>query len=391
MPYTISEFKTDATNHLHGTTLNKVPGVNNLIYEAGRNVINQIDPRETKRIGSIGNSLFDQVTSYAVPNDLKGTKIIDIRPQTGIHISDEVFQWYNSEFQQYKDRVQGIFAIQDNSGAKTIQISRRTSGGKTLHTMDGVSYNGTWIPSAAITDLTADQNNKLSGTGSLRFKINTFSTTATLTNSSMKPVDVSSFNSNGSIFMWMYVSKPNAVTNVSLRWGTNSTNYFTQTVTQTHDGLNFMIGWNLIRFDMFGANVTGTPNQTSIGYLRVAIGYDGTEIDTVRLDNIVVREPQIFEIEYYSKFLFRDSSGTWKEKPTEENDLINLDTESYNLLLYEFMHLVAQVVQGEEARFDASFFKEKRDEAWLAYRTNNRGEAKKPQSTYYRPTYTKRR
>lgn len=391
MSYTISDLKTDATNHLHGTTLNKVPGVYSLIYEAGRNVLNQIDPRETKRISSLSNALFDQVYSYTIPNDLKGTKIVDIRPQANAEISDEVYQWYNSEFQQYKERVEGIFAVQDNSGTKTIQISKELTAGETLNTLDSITDNGTWVESGNASNLAEDRNNKLSGDASLKFTIDAIGSNATLTNSSMDAVDLTDYDGIGSIFMWVFFSTPTPVVNVGLRWGSSTSDYWSREVTETHDGLSFMTGWNLLRFDMDGANETGTPDIAAIDYLRINVNFDGTAIQTVRVDNIVAREPEIFEIEYYSKFLFRDSSGTWIEKPTADTDIVNLDTESYNVLLYEFLHLVSQVVQGEEARFDSNYFKEKRDEAWAMYRANNKSESKKPQTTYYRPLYTKRR
>lgn len=391
MSYSIEDLKTDVTNHLHGTTLNKVPGIYNLIYEAGRNVLNGIDPFETKRVTQISNALFDQVYSYAIPTDLKGTKIIDIRPQEGMQVSDEMAKWYNTEFQQYKERANGIFAIQNNSGVRTIQISKELTAGETLHTMDSVSDNGTWINSNNAGTPTADTVNKLSGNASIKFSISAIGSNATLTNSSLTSVDLTDFDGEGSIFMWVFLSAPTAVNNITLRWGTDSSNYWSQTVTQTHDGFDFVTGWNLVRFDMDGANETGSPDIADIGYLYVNINFDGTAITTVRLDNIVVRSPQIFVLEYYSKFLFQNSSGTWIEKPSAESDIINLDTDSYNVLLYELLALVAQVIQGEESKFDSQFFAEERDKAWKTYRSNHKSEAKHSGSSYYRPLYSKRR
>jgi hypothetical protein len=389
--YTIEDLKNDVVNHLHGTTLNKVPGIYALIYEAGRNLLNSIDPFETKRTTNITNALFDQVYSYAVPTDLKGAKIVDIRPQEGMEISDEMSRWFNTEFAQYKERANGIFAVQNNSGVRTIQISKDLTGGVTLHTMDSVSDNGTWINSGNAGTPTADTINKLSGNASIRFSISAIGSNAALTNSSLASVDLSSMENEGSIFMWVFLSAPDAVNNISLYWGTDSSNYWSQTVTQTHDGFDFVVGWNLVRFDMSGANETGSPDIADIGYLNVNINFDGTEIPTVRLDNIVARPPQIFEIEYYSKYLFTNSSGDWIEKPSADTDSINLDTDSYNVLLYELMVLVGQVIQSEDSKFDTQFFIDKKDEAWKSYRKNHKSEEKKSSSTYYRPLYTKRR
>ena len=146
-----------------------------------------------------------------------------------------------------------------------------------------------------------------------------------------------------------------------------------------------------MRFDWDGANEVSSPDSTVVDYLQINIAYDGTAITTVRLDNIVARLSSTFEIEYYSKYLFKNSSGTWIEKPTEDTDIVNLDTEAYNLILYEFLHLVSQVVQGEEGKFDLGYFTDKRKEAWDVYMADNKSEINKPSSSYYRPLYTKRR
>jgi hypothetical protein len=389
--YTISDLKTDATNHLHGTTLNKVPDVNGLIFEAGRNVLTRIDPRETKRISSLTNAIYDDVYDYALPADLKGKKVVDIRPIEGQTISDEMYQWYNSEFQQYKTSLDGAFAIKDNSGVKTIQIAKELTQGETVHTMDSYDGNGTWTGTNNATTVETDTFSKMSGSGSVKFTITASGSTATLTNNSMTAVDLSDEEDVGSLFMWVYFSAVTPITSVQLKWGSDSSNYWHKTVTTNQDGSNFIVGWNLLRFDWDGANEVSSPDSTVVDYLQINIAYDGTAITTVRLDNIVARLSSTFEIEYYSKYLFKNSSGTWIEKPTEDTDIVNLDTEAYNLILYEFLHLVSQVVQGEEGKFDLGYFTDKRKEAWDVYMADNKSEINKPSSSYYRPLYTKRR
>lgn len=391
MAYSISDLKNDATNHLHGTTLNKLPDVNGLIFEAARNVLSKIDPRETKKISPLENAIYDDVYDYAIPADLKGNKIVDIRPLEGQEISDEIFQVYTAEFNQYKSSSEGLFAIKDNNGVKSIQISKDLSSGVTVHTMDSYDGNGTWVGTNAATGITTDSFNKLAGSGSVRFGIDSSSATATLTNSSFTAVDLSTFEDTGSVFLWVYFSDATPVTSVKLKWGSAYDSYWHTTVTTNQEGSAFYTGWNLLRFNWDGANVVSTPNSSSIAYLQVEIAYDGTEVSTVRLDNIVARISTMFEIEYYSKYLFKTSAGVWIEKPSDDTDIINLDTEAYNLILYEFLLLVAQVVQGEDSRFDYDYFKEKRKEVWDTYMATNKSEALKPQSTYYRPWYPKRR
>ena len=90
----------------------------------------------------------------------------------------------------------------------------------------------------------------------------------------------------------------------------------------------------------------------------------------------------IWEIDYYSKYLFRNSSGTWIEKPTAETDIVNLDTTGYNVLLYELCLICSHELQGEDSRYDMDYFRDRRKEAWDAYTGNNKSQSMKKQASY---------
>jgi hypothetical protein len=146
------------------------------------------------------------------------------------------------------------------------------------------------------------------------------------------------------------------------------------------------VGWNLLRADWAGITTTGTPTVTNIKYVRITFNYTGTATQGVRVDNIVARLPSPYEIVYYSNYLFRNTSGTWLERPTaiDESDIVNLEIDGLNLLVAEICYLVAQEIQGEDATFDATFWKSKRDEIWETYMRGNKSEAQKRRSSYYR-------
>ena len=389
MSYTIAKLKTDAENHLHGTTLNKVPGVDSMIAEAARNALNKVDFRETKRISQISNALYDQVYSYVLPTDLKGKKIVDIRPQANQETDDQFMQWYNGEFQQYKDN--NTFAVQDNSGVKTLKISKELTAGTTLHTMDSISNNGTWAVSNNATTLAADSVYKLTGSNSLKFTITAGGTNGTLTNSTMTSVDLSALEDQGSAFLPVFLSSPTNVTGIKLTWGNDASNNWSRTITTSNDSTSLRTGWNVCRFDWDGATETGTPDSSDVDYVVIDIIYDGTAVTTVRVDNLVFRLPTIYDIEYYSKYLFQNTAGTWLEEVSDDSDIINLEAESRNILLYEFLILATQAIQGEEMLRDMEFFITRLDQEMETYLQDNKSETIKPNSTYYRTWYNRRR
>lgn len=55
----------------------------------------------------------------------------------------------------------------------------------------------------------------------------------------------------------------------------------------------------------------------------------------LRIDKIVCLTGEIWELEYYSKYLFQSLGGTWKETTTDNTDYVNLDTDALNIFEYE--------------------------------------------------------
>lgn len=391
MSFTISDLKTRLEGKLHGTTTNKVQDLNNLIFEAGGNLLLKIDPAETKRVQQLSGAMYDQVFSYAAPTDLKGDKIIDIRPQSNRTLSDNFSQSTTEQFDSYKSVTNNSFSVELNSGVKTIKISKALTAGALLNDANSLTDNGTWAVGGNATDLAADTLNKITGTASLKFNISAAGSTAYIENSTMTAVDLSTYKNVGALFVYVYIPSTTIITSVNLRWGSSTSDYYNRTVTATQDNTALVLGWNLLRFDWDGATQVGTPVDTAIDTLRVTFAYSGTAVNSVRVDNIIARIGQIEEVVYYSKYLFQNSSGTWLEKPTADTDTVNLDVDSFNLLLYEVAYLIAQQLQGEDASFDASFFKNTRDEVWSVYMRTYKSEKIKRQNAYYRPRQMRRR
>ena len=378
MSYTIANLKDDLERKLHGTTLNKLQDPYALIAEAARNVLLKIDPQETKRVTQIENALYDDVYRYPLPDDIKGKKVLDLRPQVNRKKGDNFSQVYNEEFDTYKTN--NDFTIEFDDAVKSIRISKALVAGLLLNECDSLTANGTWAASGGASNLSVDELYYQTASASLNFDLDGV-TAGVVQNSTMTQVDLSDHDEKSSFFVWVYM--PTTVTNVILRWGNDSSNYWSRTVTTAHYGA-FQVGWNLLRFDWNGATETGTVAPSTMDYLHVTVTYTGTADTDFRIDSIYSKLPSIWEIVYYSKFLFRSSSGTWIETPTSDSDIVNLDTEAYNVLLYETCFLAAQEIKGEDATFDVEFWENKRDDSWEEYGNQNKSEWIKPQGRYYR-------
>lgn len=386
--YTVATLKSDLTAALHGTTLNKVQSVDRLIERAASTLLLEVDPQETIRIGQLTSPIFNQVYEYTLPVDLKGNAIIDIRPQANRTLLDRYLQEYNQNFDIRKwYTLQPNFTINFNKGQKSIRIDNNLIlSGIMLNSADTITGNGTWVASGGATNLV--QNNLLytNGVGSsISFDTTSGPTTATLTNSTMNPLDLTDGYLQAHQFLNSFMNPASKFSQIELRFGSDASNYYLETFTTTQSGTAFENGWNLMDGDWSSATVVGTPDYTSIGYLQVTWTYDGTVITDVALNQIWSRLGVISEIEYYSKYMFQNSStGAFQETITDDSNIINLDTETRNLMFLLVGKYAIQQIQGQDALFyDSNFFSESYDRALSMYKGRYKSQTQKPRSTYY--------
>lgn len=386
MSYSVLQFKSDLSGALHGTSTNKVQGLDDIMNRAAGKLLLDIDPIETVRIEEISNALYDSVYDYILPSDLKGNKIIDIRPQVLRGAEDNLAHRFPKEFDIYKSN--NTFAVKNDSGVKSVRISKSLTAGVLVNDCESLTANGTWAASGGASGLKVDTLYYLTGSASLNFDLDG-ATAGVLACTDFTDVDLSDYDEVGAIFVWVYM--PVAVTSVTLRWGNSATVYWEDAVTSNHDSTSFQVGWNLLRFDWNGAAETGTVDPAAIDYLRLSVVYTGTADTDFRVDSIYCKLPEIYEIEYYSKYLFRSSAGAWAETVLSDSDYINLDRESYELFFDQVMILIAPQVQGADATFDLAFYKEEYKNGVKKYKSDNPSQAIRVQSIYYQLPFKGRR
>lgn len=388
MAYNIQALKSDLDGVLHGTTTNQVTGINQLIYRAARQLLLDVDPQETKRISPISGTVYNGVWDYPVAADLKGNRVIDIFPQANRYPTDLWQQAYNQDF----DRTKGLpwssemFSILINSGLKSVRINAPFLPVPIL--IDSCSSTTGWVASGGATTPVIDNVNFVDGGGSLQFNLSAGQASGTITKTLSSPIDLSNHLNQSTLFLNTYLPTPSAVTSVVLKWGTDASNYYTNTITTTQQNTTFAQGWNLLNTIWSGATTVGSPNASSISYVAVTWNYNSTLQTAVRLDNINSNLGSILNMEYYSKYLFRNAStGVFQENVTDDTNLINLDVESYNLLFNLCAHLCAQQTQGIDASFyDGTFFLQKYTEGVARYKAIYKSEIQSPVTRYYNQT-----
>lgn len=385
----VTTLLSDISGVVHGTTINKIPNVYGIINRAARAVLLDVDPKETQRIVQIAQ-VFNSVYDYTLPSDVKGDRIIDLRIQKERMPNDIFTHNYAQTFDSQKlistsNRVN----IQHNTGVKTIRIEAPL-----LSAPETISNTGSITGWTNITP-TLDATNNIAGSGALVFnlpaQVNDF-----IENSTITALDLSTHLNLSTIFVWVYLPSGSAISSVNLKWGSSNANYYQKTVTTNQEGTVFHNGWNLLAFEWNTSTTNGTPDSTIISYLKLTFNYNAVVQTGVKICNFTSVIGYNFELQYYSKYLFRDpTTNAFQETvvdTTDNSKIINLDTESYNLLFNKMAFFVAQTLQGADADYDATYWGEEYANALAKYKALNPNEVIKKSETYYKTpnkSYTK--
>lgn len=386
MSYNITTLLNDISTITHGTKINKIPNIYGIINRAARQVIQDVDIKETVRVVSLPQ-VFNSIYDYPLAADVKGDRLIDIRLPVGRSPGDIFSQTYATTFDSEKSlNNKSSIHVQWNTGVKTIRIEAPFLN-TPLSVCDTSTING-WSATTGAQSITLDTNNNPAGGGAIKFNLAAGSATGSVQISNLTALDMTSRENVDTEFYWVSLPKGSAVTSINFKWGSDYTsNYYNYTSTSNQQGNAFQDGWNLIAAPWSLATKVGSPVVTAYDSVQVTFNYDSTLQTGVKLCSITSNKGEILEAEYYSKFLFRDPiTNVFQETildSTEDNKIINLDTDSYNLLLNKTATFVAQSLQGSDAAYDATFFDAEYEKGLKKYKALNPSEAIKKRETYY--------
>lgn len=211
----------------------------------------------------------------------------------------------------------------------------------TLTNMDTYDGNGTWVIGGDTSTLQTDNQKYREGTGSVRFDSAGSTTAVTITNSTLTAVDLTDYEDKG--VMTLDLELPStSPTSVTLRWGSDASNYWEKTVTVAQNGLSFIQGWNTLGFEWQTATQIGSPTVTAIDYLQITVTNSSATAATYRADNIVARLGRQCTLKYYSKFLVLGNNGTRKADFTLTDDTTMMQEREVNMLVWAASRIANQ-------------------------------------------------
>lgn len=391
MAKTIGQLKTTISSRLHGTTLNKLSDFYTLCRDTAEIVLARIDLQEARRRALLVNAVYDQVYDYQLPTDFKAP--INLLPQTGpYNFSDNssLSRTYSTQFNNQKQNNQYALIWQD--AIQFMRFARFINIPAILDKADSLTENGTWTVGGNASALVVDTLNFIAGIGSLKATI----------------------------------SSPGVVSSITMRLGIDSSDYYSKTITTGHFEA-FQTGWNLCRFNLSDAILTGSVNMAAIKYLRFTVTYNSgqtayfektltnavdlsgnylssgsiftylnfntvSSLSFLNIDNITANLGTLYDLDYYSNYMFRTVAGSWIDIPTFDTDILNLSPISYQIFEAELSKLIAQQVEGSMGLYDDMYWTDKlegdgeHEGLYAKYETLYPSERMEAQTDYYNIT-----
>jgi hypothetical protein len=356
---TLAQLKADIIPKLKGTSIRQIGDFYSIVAGAANRLSARIDPEETRRTATMTTPFFDNVNDYSLATDYK--RMIDIRPQVNRTTQPGLSHYSQTAPRQFNERLTpDSFSIRWNNMIRTLRAQVLPSGN--VMQMDSFDVtivgstavsNGAWSAEVDASGFYAEPLNYVEGNSSLGMNLSGATGAADILNTTAVAVDMSGLRYEDTSFLFFYipVGYSSRFTNFKLRRGSSALNYKEATVTTKADGTAFSDGWNFLMFTWNSATTTGTPNDTLNTYRRFGITYTaGTAINGCLIDNWTDALGQLYEMEYYSEYMFRTSAGVWISRPTLDTDLVNVGPASYEILKAEIMIDITQSIRTGSTR-----------------------------------------
>ncbi len=330
---TVSAYKDSLSGILSGMNLNSVSDLNGTIERACKVLVQRADIPEASGIQNI--VLYSGVIDYACDTTIYGTAVNDIRPQGISRPSwDTATKTTGQQFDRTKmyGTTATVATFQYLLGVPTIRI--RAPFPNQNITLDPMTAVGNWAASGTASTPVVDTAVYYQSPASLRYTLT--SGTGRLTETLSNTVDLSSYEDVGVAFVANFIpSNASAYTSMTLKIGSDSSNYNEVTVTTPFIGTFTDNLWQLVAFDFAGATQVGTPNWSAIDYIQITDVTSGT-ITNIRKGDLFISQPTPSQILFQSAAIFLPTGTTTALTTiTANTDTIILNDPAYNLFLYE--------------------------------------------------------
>lgn len=378
---------------IHGKRANLVSGESgdtnierDLINSAARIAISDIDFRGNIRETVLTPNLTDDQFEYVLPVDVKGDKIIDLRPQN--IDSRSKFEEYNivspEEFDRRKKSEKGIACITNDDLERRLRVSAEIDDIEAqVSNMEDTKWTS-FSASVQDSDIKLDQDDYIEGNGSVRFQTDTSNTTDSavgIQNDTINAFDISNFLARGSAFADAKLTTyDTGIHQISLRIGSDSGNYYQISDSNQNDCSPFQSGWNKIRFDFSNKTTNGSPVDTAITYAALFWSRDTTDSAHLHLndtdwgfDNLILKRGKYYLLSYYTRYIWQDTAFNLVENSSNDSYALMVQNDEFELIMAKTAELASEYLRDYE---DATYYRNEYQRLKSEYLMNNPSQAK---------------
>ena len=311
------------------------------------------------------NSLrvFSDILEYPMPTDFQSLAYLEGREDS---FESKPQPYYTSIKEFYQDPLnRSAVAIIWEDGTEYLGVrNNNLSGGKSLVDPvdnDTTKYTLSGDATAMVIDttMTNDTNQTL--------KVTTVNVTDTFT-VEHTPTTITDANYKRK-YSFRKVYLPSIPTQITLRIGIDSSNYFYKTLTTQFSGQPFKANdFNVLAFDLNDCSQVGTPTST---FSYEAITIAGMASGVIYLDQSSLREWDLMDLWYYSKNVIKTLGNTTANQEyfmdtslvySTDSELVS-PSEFVDVVMYDAM--VNTIVDRENSKLYTAI-DAKRQEAWTS-------------------------
>lgn len=372
-------------NDLAGILRNQVTsitGPRTQINTTLRRVVNEYDYESMKRSTRTAYAIYNDIVRNPLPSDMKLEGLVDI--QKNRNISRPSGQRYRkvspNKFRTIYDFDTVAFEYID--GQQWLLSNLYTDRASALlHDMNSITENGTWAVADNGTNIVVNENNYISGDGSISVDLAPAGTILSIVNTTLATFDLTDITK---IFGWVYLPTIENLSSATLRIGNDASNYYEDVITTPFNTDEFQVGWNFIGFDI--GTLTGTVDLDDVDYIKLSLTFSSAPatLTGFLFDNILASVADPAEIIYYSELPWQGTDGIWKLDSTTNEDILNVTEAEYPVFLLEVAADLAPMVPMSEA--DIARINKNRNKAAKLYKQRYPSRRIKERMWWYRPT-----
>jgi len=365
-----------------------------LINSAVRISLSDIDFRGNIREVVLTPNLMDNQFDYALPVDVKADKIIDLRPQNTDSRGE--FETYDllppTEFDRRKKVEKGIATILNDDLTRTLRVSADIDDITVrVSTMEDTVWN-TWDTDGVNdSDVKVDNDDFIEGNGSVRFQTDTTDSTDStvgIQNTAIASFDISTFLARGQAFVDAKITNyDTGIHQITLRLGSDSSNYYQVSDSNQNDCSAFQTGWNKIRFDLQNKTTTGTPADTAIDYAALFWSRDTTTAALLHLndtdwgfDNLILKRGKYYNISYYSRYAWQDTAFGLSENSSNDSHALMVQNDELEVITTKAAELASGYLRDYD---DVKYYRDEYQKLKQAYLMSHPSQANVMTSSYY--------